>query len=211
MERQMYMGLALLVILGCAKTKEVGKEAFWELSPVASRGVSVVQVETQGPYLLADLEGLGSERRFIAPATEVCARVLAPDAAVTYSKHGTFGHFTREGEECDPVGIGSLAAWRDDRPRARGRPLPRETARFALFHRGENVVMVRGRFPFTGRVGISAGYDLVALLPNSEVCQRPIERGEAAIEFRDAGDEPFRLIGSDGTCPIHGFAAPVEL
>ena len=210
MERRVCIGLALLVILGCAKSKEVGKDAFWELSPIASRGVSVVQVEAQGPYLLADLRGLGSERRFIAPATESCARVLAPEAAVTYSKHGTFGHFTREGEECDPVGIGSLAAWRDDRTRARGRPLPRETARFALFHQGEKVVMVRGRFPFTGRVGIPGGYDLVALLPNSEVCQRPIERGEASIEFRDAGDEPFQLIGSDGTCPILGFATPVE-
>jgi hypothetical protein len=210
MERRVCIGLALLVVLGCAKTKDVGKKAFWELSPVASRGVSVVQVETEGPYLLADLRGMGSERRFIAPATEICERVLAPEAAVTHSKHGTFGRFTREGEECDAVGIGSLAAWRDSRPRTRGRPLPRATARFALFHRGEEVVMVRGRFPFTNRVGIAGGYDLVALLPNSKLCQRPIERGEASIEFRDAGDEPFRLIGSDGSCPILGFATPVE-
>lgn len=210
MERRVCVGLALLVILGCAKTAEVGKEAFWELSPIASRGVSVLRVEAEGPYLLADLAVVAGERRFIAPASEVCARVLAPATTLTYSKHGTFGLFTREGEECEPVGIGSLAAWRDDRPRAPGRPAPRQTARFALYHRGENVVMVRGRFPFANRLGIAGAYDLVALLPDSEVCQRPIERGEAAIEFRDAGDEPFRLIGSEGTCPILGFAAPVE-
>ena len=108
------------------------------------------------------------------------------------------------------VGIASLAAWRDTRSRVPGRPAPRETARFELLHRGEKLVMVRGRFPFTSRVCIPAGYDLVALLPNSEVCERPIERGEASIEFRDAGDEPFRLIGSDGTCPILGFATPIK-
>ena len=65
MERQMCIGLALLVMLGCAKAKDLGKEAFWKFSPVASRGVSVVQVEAMGPYLLAELRGLGPERQVV--------------------------------------------------------------------------------------------------------------------------------------------------
>ncbi|UCE84794.1 MAG: hypothetical protein JSU66_10570, partial [Deltaproteobacteria bacterium] len=70
--------------------------------------------------------------------------------------------------------------------------------------------LLRGEFPLAGRIGITGGYDLVALLPNSEDCRAPIERGEASLEFRDVGREPFRLLGPAATCAILGFASPLE-
>jgi hypothetical protein len=202
-------GFALLLALGCAQTKELGRKAAWEFVPVGSRDVTVTQVQVHGPYLLAAMRGEAGDVDFLAPATEACARLLKAEAGLTYSKQGNFGRFSGEGEVCDPVGIASLAVWRDRRPRARGRPLPLGTARFAVVHRDEELVLLRGRFPFTGRVGIPGGHDIVAVLPNSEICQRPIERGEASIEFRDAGEVPFRLLAGRGFCPILGFAAPV--
>ena len=47
-------------------------------------------------------------------------------------------------------------------------------------------------------------------MPNTPECQAPIERGSAALEFRDAGPVPFRLGARDTTCPIVGFAQPLR-
>lgn len=210
MERWTRAGVALLVGLGCAQTKEIGRKAAWEFVPVGSRDVTVAKVGAHGPYLLAEMRGEAGDVDFLVPATEPCARLLRPEAGVTYSKQGNFGRFSGEGDVCDPVGIASLAVWRDRHPRARGRPLPLSTARFAVIYRDDELVMLRGRFPFTGRVGIPGGHDIVAVLPNSEICQGPIEKGEASIEFRDAGKVPFRLMAGRGFCPILGFAAPVD-
>ncbi|UCE85578.1 MAG: hypothetical protein JSU66_14770, partial [Deltaproteobacteria bacterium] len=75
--------LVLAAALSCARAKHVGSEAAWELFPFGSRDVSVVQVEVVGPYLLAALHGPRIDLRFLAPATPVCGRVLAPEARLT--------------------------------------------------------------------------------------------------------------------------------
>jgi hypothetical protein len=209
MSKRCCVSLVILALLGCARTREVGGDAAWELWPFGSRDVSVVQVEVVGPYLLVSLHGRRIHLSFFAPATPVCGRVLAPEARLTYTKHGVFGRFSREGEMCDPVGTASLASWRDRQPRARGRPAPRGTARYKVIYADEKVVLLRGEFPLANRIGITGGFDLVAMLPNSEDCRAPIERGEASIEFRDTGREPFRLVGRNAHCPVLGFANPV--
>ena len=200
---------ALAMALGCAQAKEVGLETGRSLNPFGSREATVVARAQHGPYLLVTLSGKGANLRLVTRADEDCARVLAPEARVTYRKHGVFGRFERDGDVCDAVGIASLAAWRDRQPRAAGRPVPRATVRFAVIHQDPQIVLVRGRFPLVGRIGIPAGYDLVALLPHEGGCERAIARGEASMEFRDAGPDPFRLVVADGTCPVLGFAEPV--
>lgn len=202
--------LPLLLALACAQAKEIGKEVAWGLSPIGARDTSVMHVEVRGPYLLAALRGSKIDLNFLVPANEVCARVLAPEARVTYAKHGIYGRISREGESCDAVGIASLAAWRNRQPRARGRAFPRGTARFELIYRDDDIVLVRGEFPLANRIGIPGGYDLVAVLPNTESCSVPVERGEASIEYHDSGREPYRLVGSEGPCPVLGFASPLE-
>ncbi len=201
---------AALLFVACAKTKEVGRDIAHELNPVAASDVTVVQVGRRGPYLLAAVHGPRIDLNFLAPTTPVCARILAPEATSSYARHGLFGRFSKDGETCDPVGIASLAAWRDRQPRARGRPLPRGTARYDVLAQYDDVTLLRGQFPLTNRVGIPSGYDIVALVPSSEACQPLFERGEASIEFRDAGRMPFRLVARRGSCPILGFALPPE-
>ena len=70
------------------------------------------------------------------------------------------------------------------------------------------VLLLRGRFPLASRIGIPAGYDLVALVPNDAPCRAAAERGETSIEYRSAGPEPFRLLAGDDACVVTGFAIP---
>jgi hypothetical protein len=202
------LALAALV-LGCAQAGEVGRELGAELNPFGASTATVVAVSEHGPYLVADLRGRRANLRFLAPARdEVCRRLLSPESRLTYRKYGVFGRFERDGEGCVASGVDSLAAWRDRRPRAGGRPLPRATVRFSEISRDDSYVFVRGRFPLASRVGIPGGYDLVAMLPNSEGCAGPLARGEASMEFHDAGPEPYRLMVEGGSCPVLGFATP---
>ena len=200
---------ALALALGCAQGKQVGLEAGRELNPFGAREATVVARARYGPYLLVTLSGRGADLRLLASADETCTELLTPEAQVAYRKHGVYGRFERGGEICDAVGVASLAAWRDRQPRAPGRPVPRATVRFAVIYRDAQVVLVRGRFPLAGRVGIPSGYDLVALLPDDEACAPAIARGEASMEYRDAGPDPYRIVGSNGVCPVLGFAEPL--
>jgi hypothetical protein len=146
---------------------------------------------------------------FLAPASGTCARVLQPEARLRYAKSGSFGRFHRDDEICDPVGVASLEQWRDRQPRARGQSIvPRSTARYAVLARDERWIFVRGRFALASKVGIPAGYDLVAMLPDDETCRAAAEKGEASLEFRYAGREPYRLLVGDRACGVAGFAMP---
>jgi hypothetical protein len=186
----------------------VGRGLEQGLNPFARTGTTVGSVVVRGPYLEAALLGGGIDLRMLAPASESCAAILVPEAQVTYAKEGNFGRVSRDGASCDLAGTTSLAQWRDRQPRSRGRPAPSATARFRVVHRDPEIVLVRGRFPLAARAGIPGGFDLVAMLPASEVCSEPVGRGEATLEFRDAG-EAFRLGGTGGFCPVLGFATPL--
>lgn len=200
---------SLALVLGCAQARDAGVEAARRLNPVGTREAVVRSTTARGPYLVTQLGGRGAELAFFAPNDANCAQILVPEASVTYAKRGVFGRISRGDAHCDPVGIASLAAWRNRQPRRPGGPLPRRTVRFAVIHRDADVVLVRGRFPLVGRVGIPAGYDLVAMLPNDDACRAPIERGEASMEFVASGPVAFRLIGAGRLCPVLGFATPL--
>jgi hypothetical protein len=202
----------LLLSLSCAQAREAGEGVAQGLNPFGSTDVSVLSVRRYGPYLAADIRGRGAQLSMLAPAADPsCQALLRPESSFTYRKYGVFGRFERDGTLCDPVGVASLAAWRDRQPRAntRGQPVPRATARFGELGRDGGVALVRGRFPLANYVGIPAGFDLVALIPDVDECREPLARGEASLEFVPAGREAFRLVGSKGPCSVLGFAMPL--
>lgn len=169
--------------------------------------VRIVEKAVHGPYWLVHLANDRFDLRFLAPRSGACTALLDAESA-RYAREGFFGSLSRGDAICDLTGVASLARWRDRTTRAPGRPLPRATARFAEIHRDESFVLVRGRFPLLGRIGLPAGVDMVALLPNGEACQRPVERGEAALEFSDSSAWAYRLRSDTALCEVMGFALP---
>jgi hypothetical protein len=204
---------ALLVLTACTQARDVGRRVEQSLNPFASTRVTLSEVQRRGAFLIVRFEDRDAQLTFYAPAaSDACTSLLRPGATVTYRKHGNFGRF-EEGElRCDPVGVGSLAAWRDRRRRdSRDRtPVPRAQANFREVERYEDVVLVRGRFPLASRVGVPAGFDLIAFVPPVEECRRPLELGTASMEFLPAGRTAIRLVGERGPCPVLGFARPIE-
>jgi hypothetical protein len=202
--------LAAAALLGCATAKHAGSEAARELNPFSSTEARVNAISQLGPYLLVELRGPGADLELFTPASEACARVLKPEAAVSYAKYGIFGRFTRGDESCTPVGVASLEAWRDRTYRPRGRVVPRAQVQFTPLFESKQLVLLRGRFPLAGRIGIPAGYDLVAMVANDAVCRPVIDRGVASMEYRDAGNLPYALVGDRALCPVLGFANPPD-
>jgi hypothetical protein len=205
--------LLAALALGCETAQQAGETLAFGLNPFATTDVVVIGRDRHGPYLFAEVRGRQLDERFVAPDSEACARVLAPEAELRFAKQGSFGRFTREGEACDAVGTLSLDAWRNRQPRDKRRRdsvVPRSTARFRVVHRDEQYIFLRGRFALASRVGVPAAFDVVALLPDSEPCRDVASRREASLEFRFAGREPFQLLASGRRCVVAGFAMPVE-
>jgi hypothetical protein len=181
------------------------------LNPFGSTEVLVIATGRHGPYLFVEVQGRQLEKRFIAPASDACARVLTPQAAVRYDKRGNFGRFLGDGESCDLVGTLSLAAWRGQRHRGRRNSgVPRSTAHFRVAHRDAEYILLRGRFPLAARARVPAPFDVVAVLPENEACSEVASRRQARLEFRAAGARPFRLIAAGKSCFVAGFAMAVE-
>lgn len=203
--------LLLLALAGCSGARDVGRYAEQRLNPFASTRVALLSVESLGPFLVAQFRNRGAVLTFYAPATDPgCAQLLRPEASVTYRKHGNFGRFEDGDLRCDPIGVGSLAAWRDRRPRdtRRGSMVPRAQATFREMGREGDVAWVRGRFPLASRVGVPAGFDLIAFLPIAPECERALASGAASMEFVPAGRTAIRLVGPSAPCPVLGFAMP---
>ncbi len=209
----MLAGLLLIgLVAGCDATRRTARGVEQGLNPFAASKISILRLDRHGPYLLVEFRSRRALLTILAPADdEVCARMLRPEASLVYRKQGNFGRFEHDGEQCDPVGVGSLAAWRDRQPRGAsgGSLIPRRAARFREIDRDESVVLVRGRFPLAGRVGVPNGQDVVALLPNEPVCARAIETGTASLEFFPTGRQALRLVGDRASCPVLALALPL--
>ncbi|MCX5738903.1 MAG: hypothetical protein NTZ61_10500 [Proteobacteria bacterium] len=196
---------------GCATAKHAGEKVLYGVNPFATTDVLVLGVSQHGPYLLVSLAGPMADLRFFAPATQACMQVLAPDARVNYGKSGQFGRFRRDDQICDPIGVASLAAWRDTQPRRRGPPVPRAAAYYHVVQQDPELIFLRGRFPLASRVFISGGYDIVAVLPNVAACASVAEQDAASLEFRAAGPAAFRLLAGNQACDVLGFSLPLEV
>ena len=123
---------------------------------------------------------------------------------------GPYGAVERDSERCEASGMGSLREWRNKQPRSESASIiPSGRAEYRIVHQDEEVVMLRGRFPQTGRLGFSGMGDTIAVVPNSGVCQKPIEAGRATIEYFPAGRNVLTLGSSQGRCPIEGLIRPL--
>ena len=198
--------------LGCESTRKFAGDAAYVLNPFAGTELGVHAVSPLGPYLLVEVSGRREQLRLLLPASPTCAAVAQPEARVRYQKHGVFGRLERDGERCDAAGVASLEAWRNRQPRTRttGQVVPRSTTRFSQIAETEHYLLVRGRFALASRVGIPAGFDLVAMLPANPVCRAARDRAQGSLEFRPAGRDPFRIMVGSDPCVVEGFATPIE-
>ena len=200
-------GLLVLALVGCRGP--VGKQLAPRL-PGARTAVEVTNVTARGAYLDAVLLAETFRLRFFFPANEVCERVLRAEDIAEYRSRGPLGQLQSGELICEPVGIASLAAWRDRRPRRSGSPVPRATARFEVIWADEEITLVRGRFPLAGQIGWTGGDDSIAVIPRTEACRDPIARGVASLEFYRRGPKVYELVSDAGLCPVIGFVLPLR-
>jgi hypothetical protein len=199
----------LVAAAGCGSS---GRGAAWQLGFGSfATDLSVTRVVPRGDYLDATLEGHGLSLEVFAPASEVCARVLAPEGRVDYVERGIAGRLERDDESCDAVGIAGTRVRRARQPRGqslRSTPIPRAQATFRPLYEDDDLILLRGRFPLTSRIGWSGGGDTIAAVPNEPVCRGALTGNVASMEFRPNGRTSLSLVGPDGLCPITGLIMP---
>jgi hypothetical protein len=178
--------------------------------PGSATATEVTEVVPRAGYL--DVR-LGAQR-FFFPADAECQALLAPGARVYYVEGGVLGRV--EGEEaeegaCEPVGVGSLQAWRDRKPRpSSSRPNPRAQIVYREIYRDEEVAFLRGRFPLASHARLR-GDDIIAVISAHEPCLETAGTGRqtGTMEFRQAGRDPFRAFLGASACPISAFVLPL--
>lgn len=210
MRRAMVLAAIAVLLAACESAKLAAGDAAYQLNPLGETDLTVRAVDAHGPYLVAELAGRREDIQFVAPATGACATLLRPEARLVYAKFGVFGRVVSGEQSCNLIGVASLAAWRDRQPRRRGGLVPSGTAIYSEVFRDDRMLLLRGRFPTVNRIGIPAGYDVVALVPNDPTCREAAARGRSSIEFRVAGSDAFRLMVGDTPCVPTGFAIPTE-
>ena len=197
---------ASALVLACATPQ---KAAFQLGLLGTSLEMSVVRVIPRGPYLEVWLRAPGLDLVSYAPADPTCSGVLVEEQRIAYRSGGTGGSFERAGERCDAAGIGTLAEWRDRRPRPRSRsPVPSAPARYQVIYEDDQIALARGRFPLAGGIGWRGGADTVAAIPKTSVCRGPLESGAAAMLYYPTGPDVLALSAEGGPCPIAGLLLP---
>lgn len=203
------LALALALAFGCGS--DLGPR-FEEPSrlPGVETEYRVSAVVERGPYLDALLARPGSDPlRFFFPADDGCRAVVRVESHVAYSAETIPGIVRNANGECGSVGLGSLRVWRDRRGRQSRRVLPTGNASYRVVYQDHDLTLVRGRFPYANQIGWAGGWDTLASLPRGAACDALAVRGNATIEFRVAGPEPYRLISGPEPCPIDAFLKPL--
>jgi len=196
--------LAGLVAAACTTEQFISQAGV----PGTSTPAKIVSVVERGEYLDTTIETGGTALRFYLPASEECRTVVNGDfETARYQNLGPLGRLTRGEVRCDPLGILSLRAWRDRRPRGvlPKQTIPRAAARFQEIRRDADLVLLQGRFPLAGYIGWVGGVATRAVVPVDPVCEDAIASGTASMEYRPAGKLPFTLVASKGLCEIVGF------
>jgi hypothetical protein len=198
-----------LVVLACVTTPPAGT------TEPASQTRSLVQlseVASVGPYLDATLSNQRFSLRFFFPRSESCLALIRAGAEHRYLRVGPLGSVVdEEKRRCQPVGVASLRQWRDDQPHRRPpHRTPRVQVEFRTILAGDELILVRGRFPLALEIRWPAAMDTVAMLPAGPSCEAVRQSGKATMEYHAEGPEPFLLVVEEMSCPILGFAAPLE-
>ncbi len=186
------------------------KAGFQLAAPGAGTDMTVSTVTMRGGFLDTTLAASGWSLRTFLPANETCSRITRGEAAVRYLNSGAYGTVERDGERCEASGMGSLREWRNKQPRSQSASIiPSGQANYKVVHQDEEYVLLRGRFPQTGRIGFTGMGDTIVVVANSAVCQRPIDSERSTIEFFPAGRNVLTLSSSQGRCPIEGLIRPL--
>jgi hypothetical protein len=201
--------LAFLLALACAPAPP---EAEPEPPPRPRFLVSLSEVTTVGPYLGATLANERFSLRFFFPQSEACLALIRSGAEVRYIRMGSLGTVVdEERRRCEPAGVASLREWRDQQPRRRDQYFtPRVHVAFRTIFEGEQMVLLRGRFPLAMEIRWPAAMDSVVMLPADPRCDEVRQHGEATMEYHDSGPDPFLLVEQGERCPILGFAVPLD-
>jgi hypothetical protein len=207
MKRGLATGVLLvLVSSGCNLQKTLWQAGIpgLETPLVVTRSVPVAG------YIEVDLAGSGLHLDSFTPATEECAAVLKPEAAVDYVASGPYGTFQRGEQTCNAIGLGSLREWRDRRPSQTNAVMsPRAQADYRVWYQDEKQVFLRGRFPLGALLGFSGLDDTIAVVPNTPVCQQPIREGVASMQYSQTGENPLYLLSGNAQCPILALLQPL--
>jgi len=202
-------GAAALLVLPVALLACNPSRNVFQLGVPGSRiSLRVVDASHRWAYLDVTLEAEGFRLRTFLPASELCARVAEPGAAVQFRSAGAYGSVVRGEEACDAVGIGSLSEWRDKRSSRGPRLIPSAHATYTTVWSDDSAVFLRGDFPLGRELGFAAMGDAIAVVPTEPICDRAIRSGEATMEFFPGGRNVLTLSGSDGRCPIVGLIRP---
>ena len=195
---------ALLVLAACQ-----GRSVIQQMKlPGASEPVRVEKVETRSVYLDAVLVGDHFSGRLFFPANDVCKGLLVKGAERSYRRLGDWGEVTDGEGQCPAIGLGGLEYWRDQNPKPRDLAQKRSPARFEVVYTDEDYALARGRFPLASAVYWKRSDDTLALIPRSDACREPLERGEALMKYRTNGSPALELVSSAGVCPIEGLITP---
>ena len=197
--------VCLLVCSGCTPQQFLLQAGL----PGTYTKAELLSLRDRSDYLDATLETAGKRLRFFFPRSPECRETLVEGAVLEYAHVGSLGRVRNGEKRCDPIGVLSLAAWRDRGPRQIRRPVPRDQAVFEVFYRDEELVLARGRFPLAGEIRWTGGLDTVGVIPNVDGCRSFLEEGVASMEFRVTGPDAFVLVGKEAFCPMLGFARPV--
>ena len=184
------------------------------VTAVASPRVEIADVQSVGPYRAADIRGVAGTLRFYFAPGGTCRDLVQEGAALLYLPEGRFGSLaeTASAPRCSPVGVASLAAWRDQLPARRSRYLqPREPASLRPAGSGPGVILARGALPLAVELRIPGPGDLVAVLPDTPACRSLLAARSGMLEFRPEGPDPLVLEDRAGRCPIRGLARPLPL
>jgi hypothetical protein len=199
-------GAAALLALGCTTDDVVVQTGL----PGARAATTVDLIAERGDYLDVMSEAGRRRTRFLVPNDEACRSLFVGEIAVSFSNSGRFGRFQAGDQSCDPVGVLSLAQWRDRRPRAHNAsivPRSRSDLRERIYA-DDDIVLIRGRFMLAGQIGITGGSDLIAVLPNAPECEGLDIPSSVSMEFRQSGSRPFTILNGSTRCPVIGFVQP---
>jgi hypothetical protein len=179
--------------------------------PLVALSVALVWACASEPARVIRLPG--AETPSVVTRVDQRGAVLELGAQVSYHDSGPLGSVDSEAGACEPIGVGSLEAWRslrgrgmDDKPKPRAQTVSRE------MYRDKDVVLLRGRFPLASRARMR-GDDIVAVLDADDACVPKISSSEqtGTMEYKQSGRPPFRLFLGGESCTIVGFIKPFGL
>jgi len=191
---------------GCSRDQVVAQSGL----PGARAAASLSLVAERGDYLDVVVESGTRRYRFFLPNDGACVALFESEKAVSYANVGSFGQLATDRTTCDPVGILSLAEWRDRGPR---RPnaavIPRSRAELReVVYADEDMTLVRGRYLLAREIGFMGGADCILAIPNVPECRGVPEARQASMEFRPSGPNAYTLINGNARCPVLGFIQP---